>query len=225
MDRRRVTTSLAAAAVGAVIAAGDGAADARDSERRNSTSPARPSFVDTDDGVSLFYNDWGSGQPVLFTHAWGLDADIWEYQLTGLSEQGLRCVAYDRRGHGRSTDPGRGHDFDRLADDLAAVINHLDLKEITLVGFSMGNGEAVRYLRRHGSTRVKQLMMVGTVAPQPDSSFFEAFIASLRKDRPAFFAAGAANSCARRRKPSSSACVPLRERTSAPTCEPSPCGR
>jgi non-heme chloroperoxidase len=145
MDRRSVATSLAAAAVGAMVAAGGSSANTKNAERPKQPGAPRPSFVDTDDGASLFYNDWGSGKPVLFTHAWGLNADIWEYQLTSLSEQGLRCIAYDRRGHGRSTDPGRGYDYDRLADDLAAVINQLDLEDVTLVGFSMGNGEAVRY--------------------------------------------------------------------------------
>jgi pimeloyl-ACP methyl ester carboxylesterase len=190
MDRRSVATSLAGAAIGVMIAARDSAADAKAPERPGLPVTPRPSFVDTDDGASLFYNDWGTGKPVLFTHAWSLNADIWEYQLTELAEQGLRCVAYDRRGHGRSTDPGRGYDYDRLADDLAAVIDRLDLRDITLVGFSMGNGEAVRYLRRHGSTRVKRLLMVSTVAPQPRGNAFDPLVANMKKDRPAFFAKG-----------------------------------
>src|SRR5882757_4591147 len=191
MDRRSVATSLAAAAVSAVIAAGGSAAAGRNPERPKTPRAARPSFVETDDGASLFYNDWGAGQPVLFTHAWGLNADIWEYQLTELADQGLRCIAYDRRGHGRSTDPGHGYDYDRLADDLAAVINQLDLSDVTLVGFSMGNGEALRYLQRHGSARIARLLMVSTIPPQTDSNF-SAFIAGLKQDRPAFFAKGVA---------------------------------
>jgi pimeloyl-ACP methyl ester carboxylesterase len=193
MDRRSAAISLAAAAVSAMIAAGGSAAAGRKPERPKTPRAARPSFVETDDGASLFYNDWGAGQPVLFTHAWGLNADIWEYQLTELADQGVRCVAYDRRGHGRSTDPGHGYNYDRLADDLATVIGRLDLKDVTLVGYSMGSGEAVRYLRRHGSARVTRLVMVSTLAPQPDSSFFDAFIAGLKKDRPAFFAGGVAS--------------------------------
>jgi pimeloyl-ACP methyl ester carboxylesterase len=126
---------------------------------------------------------------VLFTHAWGLNADIWEYQLTELADEGLRCIAYDRRGHGRSTDPGRGYDYDRLADDLAAVIDRLDLNDVTLVGYSMGNGEAVRYLSRHGSARIARLVMVSTIPPQSDTNF-DALIAGLKQDRPAFFAKG-----------------------------------
>jgi non-heme chloroperoxidase len=187
MDRRSASKSLAAAAVAALVAAGGRSAGARTPETRQMA--ARPSFVDTDDGASLFFVDWGAGKPVLFTHAWGLNGDIWEYQLTELVDRGLRCIAYDRRGHGRSTDPGRGYDFDRLADDLAAVINQLDLNDVTLVGFSMGNGEAVRYLQRHGSARITRLVMVSTIRPQTDSDL-SALIAGLKQDRPAFFANG-----------------------------------
>jgi pimeloyl-ACP methyl ester carboxylesterase len=181
MDRRTVTTSLAAVALA-------GAVTAR-AETKVTAAGGRPSFVETDDGASLFYLDWGSGKPVLFTHAWALNADIWEYQLTELVDQGMRCVAYDRRGHGRSSDPGRGYDFDRLADDLAAVIDRLDLHDVTLVGFSMGNGEAVRYLSRHGSSRIARLVMVSTIPPHPTANY-DAFIAALKQDRPAFFAKG-----------------------------------
>ena len=163
MDRRSATTSLAAAAVAALVAAGGRSTDAKTPEARQMASGPRPSFVETDDGASLFYVDWGAGKPVLFTHAWGLNGNIWEYQLTELVDRGLRCIAYDRRGHGRSTDPGRGYDYDRLADDLAAVINQLDLNDVTLVGFSMGNGEALRYLQRHGGARIARLLMVSTI--------------------------------------------------------------
>ena len=180
MDRR---SALAAAAVTALVAAGGRSASAGTSQT------SRPSFIETDDGASLFYTDWGTGKPVLFTHPWSLNADIWEYQLGELVDQGLRCVAYDRRGHGRSTDPGRGYDYDRLADDLAVVINQLDLKDVTLVGYSMGNGEAVRYLKRHGGSRVARLVMVSTVPPQSGRNF-DPLIAALKQDRPAFFARG-----------------------------------
>ena len=168
--------------------------DRHDDGQREHAPPraTRASFVETRDGTSLFYNDWGDGKPVVFTHAWGLNADIWEYQLTELVDQGLRCVAYDRRGHGRSTDPGRGYDYDTLADDLAAVIDRLDLHDVTLVGFSMGNSEAVRYLTHHGDGRIARLLMVSTVAPQTDSSLWGSFIAGLKQDRPAFFAGSVA---------------------------------
>jgi non-heme chloroperoxidase len=184
MDRRTATASLAAAAVAALVSG------SRSTEAQ-SPGRARPSFIEIDDGANLFHVDWGTGKPVLFTHAWGLNADIWEYQLVELVDQGLRCVAYDRRGHGRSSDPGRGYDYDRLADDLAAVINQLDLSDVTLVAHSMGNGEAVRYLRRHGSARIARLVMLSTIPPQSTSDF-SPLIAGLKQDRPAFFAKGAA---------------------------------
>jgi non-heme chloroperoxidase len=184
MDRRTATTSLAAAAVAALVGG------SRPTEAQN-PGRARPSIIETDDGASLFHLDWGTGKPVLFTHAWGLNADIWEYQLVELVDQGLRCVAYDRRGHGRSSDPGRGYDYDRLADDLAAVINQLGLTDVTLVAHSMGNGEAVRYLHRHGSARIARLVMLSTIPPQSTSDF-SPLIAGLKQDRPAFFAKGVA---------------------------------
>jgi non-heme chloroperoxidase len=184
MDRRTATSSLAAVAVAALVG-GSLPTEAQSPGR------ARPSFIETDDGASLFHVDWGTGNPVLFTHAWGLNADIWEYQLVELVDQGLRCVAYDRRGHGRSSDPGRGYDYDRLADDLAAVINQLDLTDVTLVAHSMGNGEAVRYLHRHGSARIARLVMLSTIPPQSTSDF-SPLIAGLKQDRPAFFAKGVA---------------------------------
>ena len=185
MDRRSATTAFAAAAVAGLVAAGSRPAAAK------SPGAARSSFIETDDGASLFHVDWGTGKPVLFTHAWGLNADIWEYQLVELVDQGLRCIAYDRRGHGRSSDPGRGYDYERLADDLAAVINQLDLTDVTLVAHSMGNGEAVRYLKRHGSARIARLVMLSTIPPQSTSDF-SPLIASLKQDRPAFFAKGVA---------------------------------
>ena len=185
MNRRDAAKSAAVIAAAVVAGSKTAMADTPDAPRPVS---ARPSFVETRDGASLFYNDWGAGKPVIFTHAWGLNADIWEYQLTELADQGLRCVAYDRRGHGRSTDPGRGYDYDTLADDLAAVIDHLNLRDATLVGFSMGNGEAARYLSRHGSSRIARLVMVSTMGPQTDGSLWGGFIAGLKRDRAAFFA-------------------------------------
>jgi pimeloyl-ACP methyl ester carboxylesterase len=183
MDRRSAATSIAAAAVAALVTAGGRPAEAK------TPGITRSSFIETEDGASLFHLDWGTGKPVVFTHAWGLNADIWEYQLVELADQGLRCVAYDRRGHGRSSDPGRGYDYDRLADDLAAVIDQLDLRDVTLVAYSMGNGEAVRYLKRHGSARIARLVMLSTVPPQSASSFGP-FITALKQDRQAFLAKG-----------------------------------
>ena len=128
---------------------------------------ARPNILSTDDGVELFYRDWGraEGAPVVFLAGWGLNTDIWGALMQGLVEEGRRCVAYDRRGHGRSSDPGRDYGFDRLADDLAAVLEGLDLTGATLVGHSMGAGEIVRYLSRHGSARVGKVVFVGAALP------------------------------------------------------------
>src|SRR4030095_5851316 len=122
------------------------------------------SYVRTRDGESLFYKDWGSGAPVVFLSAWALPSDMWDYQMVPLSGQGLRCVAYDRRGHGRSSHAGGGYDYDTLADDLAAVLDTLDLRSVTLVGMSMAGGELVRYVTRHGTRRVSRLLFVATAA-------------------------------------------------------------
>ena len=132
-----------------------------------------PGFIRTDDGVDLFYRDWGDGAPVLFVAGWSLPSDMWQYQMLALSQRGLRCIAFDRRGHGRSTDPGRGYDFDTLAGDIAAVMEALDLQRVTLVGHSMGCNEIVRYLGRHGSARVARVALLGTMTPmiaQDDSN-------------------------------------------------------
>ena len=147
--------------------------------------PAEPGLIHTDDGVKLFYRDWGRGKPVVLLSSWSLNSDSWAYQMLALTEHGYRCIAYDRRGHGRSSDPGTGFDFDRLADDLATLLDTLDLRDVTLVGHSMSCGEIIRYLSRHGSDRVSRTVLVGTVTPMlaraddnPDGidpAVFEAF--------------------------------------------------
>ena len=148
------------------------------------------------DGTSLFYNDWGTGTPVVLIHGWPLNADMWEYQATTLAENGLRVVSYDRRGFGRSDQPWSGYDYDTLADDLAALMDHLDLKGAVLVGFSMGGGEVARYLSRHGAGRVAKAVLVSCVTPfllkTPDHpegverDVFDQMIDGLRTDRPGF---------------------------------------
>jgi non-heme chloroperoxidase len=154
-----------------------------------------PGFIRTADGVNLFYRDWGQGEPVVFVAGWSLPSDLWNYQMLALSEQGLRCVAFDRRGHGRSSDPGGGYDFDTLADDLAAMLDVLDLRSVTLVGHSMASGEIVRYLTRHRGDRVAHIALLGTITPllhrtadNPDgidASYFEAFrLDELMRDFP-----------------------------------------
>jgi non-heme chloroperoxidase len=125
------------------------------------------SYITTSDGVQLYYKDWGprNGQVVVFSHGWPLSSDSWESQMLFLADKGYRVVAHDRRGHGRSSQPWEGNDMDHYADDLAAVINALDLRDATLVGFSTGSGEVARYISRHGTSRVKKAVLVGAVTP------------------------------------------------------------
>ena len=123
--------------------------------------------ITTVDGVQLYYKDWGpkNGPVVTFSHGWPLSSDSWESQMIFLASKGYRVVAHDRRGHGRSSQPWDGNDMDHYADDLAAVINALDLKDVTLVGFSTGGGEVARYIGRHGTARVKKAVLVSSVPP------------------------------------------------------------
>ena len=157
-------------------------------------------FVETAD-ASLFHTDWGSGRPVVFLHGWALNSQMWEGQVTYLAAHGLRCIAYDRRGHGRSDVPGRGYDYDSLASDLSAVLDTLDLTDAVLVAHSMAAGDAVRYLAGGGSTRVSKLVLIGATTPclaqapdNPDGlpeAMITASRSELEADRPAWFRAGA----------------------------------
>jgi non-heme chloroperoxidase len=164
MERRSVLKSAVGVA-GAALVAGTSRSEA---SQTGSTPPHesqhRGPYVDTRDGQQLFCKDWGTGAPVVFLAAWALPSDMWDYQMVPLSEQGLRCIAYDRRGHGRSSQPGTGYDYDTLADDLAAVLDALDLRDVTLVGMSMAGGEMVRYLTRHGQRRIARVVFVATDA-------------------------------------------------------------
>src|SRR3954451_15483044 len=117
-------------------------------------------FLDTPDGTTLFTRDWGAGPTLVFLAGWGLPPELWQHQLAPMSDDGFRCVAYDRRGHGRSDDPGRGYDLDPLADDLHTVLDTLALDDVTLVAHSMGASEAVRYLARYGTDRVRRVVFV-----------------------------------------------------------------
>ncbi|KJH88620.1 chloroperoxidase [Pseudomonas fluorescens] len=125
------------------------------------------SYITTPDGVQLYYKDWGpkDGPVVTFSHGWPLNSDSWESQMLFLAEQGYRVIAHDRRGHGRSSQPWEGNDMDHYADDLATVINTLDLNDVTLVGFSTGGGEITRYIGRHGTDRVKKAALISAVPP------------------------------------------------------------
>ena len=121
--------------------------------------------VKTKDGVDIFYKDWGSGQPIVFSHGWPLSSDDWDAQMLFFLQHGYRVIAHDRRGHGRSTQVGDGHDMDHYADDLAAVVEHLDLKDAIHVGHSTGGGEVVRYLARHGESRASKAALISAVPP------------------------------------------------------------
>ena len=125
------------------------------------------SYITTQDGVQLYYKDWGpkDGPVVTFSHGWPLSSDSWESQMIFLASKGYRVVAHDRRGHGRSSQPWDGNDMDHYADDLATVINTLDLRDVTLVGFSTGGGEVARYIGRHGTSRVKKAVLISAVPP------------------------------------------------------------
>ncbi|HVZ82809.1 MAG TPA: alpha/beta hydrolase [Terracidiphilus sp.] len=122
-------------------------------------------FVQTKDGVSIFYKDWGTGQPIVFSHGWPLSSDDWDTQMLFFGQNGFRVIAHDRRGHGRSTQTWDGNEMDTYADDLAVLFEKLDLKNAIMVGHSTGGGEVAHYLGRHGSKRVAKAVLVGAVPP------------------------------------------------------------
>ena len=123
------------------------------------------STITTRDGTLIYYKDWGTGLPVVFSHGWPLNSDSWESQMLYLASNGYRCIAHDRRGHGRSSQPWSGNDMDTFADDLSELIETLDMKDVTLIGFSMGGGEAARYVGRHGTARLARIALVAAVPP------------------------------------------------------------
>ena len=167
MNRRTLLKSIAMVAAGAGFIAGGGSTSAA-SEQRTSMTKAngtRSPFIAASDGTPLFYKDWGTGRPVVFLASWAMSSDLWQYQMTPMVAHGFRCVAYDRRGHGRSGESSSGYDYDTLADDLAAVMEHLDLRDATMVGHSMSPGEIVRYVSRHGSSRVSRIVMLAPTLP------------------------------------------------------------
>ena len=153
-------------------------------------------YLEIKDGTELYFNDWGTGTPVVLIHGWPLSSAMWEHQAMFLVNNGYRVIAYDRRGFGKSSQPYTGHNYDRLADDLAELMTALEVHNAALVGFSMGGGEVVRYLSRHGASRVAKAVLIASIAPfmlktddNPDGtpeSTFDGFRQNIIKDRFAF---------------------------------------
>ncbi len=153
--------------------------------------------ITTKDGTEIFYKDWGKGQPVVFSHGWPLSSDDWDGQMLFFMQQGYRVIAHDRRGHGRSSQGSTGHDMDHYADDLAAVTEHLDLKNAIHVGHSTGGGEVAHYIARHGSKRVAKAVLISSVPPlmaktaaNPNGvpmEVFDGIRAAVAANRPQFF--------------------------------------
>jgi non-heme chloroperoxidase len=153
--------------------------------------------VTTKDGTEIYYKDWGSGQPVVFSHGWPLSSEAWASQMLFLTQNGYRVIAHDRRGHGRSSQPSSGNDMNTYADDLAAVMEHLDLKNAVLVGHSTGGGEVARYIGRHGTKRVEKAVLISAVPPHmvktatnPEGiplDVFDGLRTSMAKDPSQFF--------------------------------------
>jgi len=171
VSRRKVLGTgggvIAAALVGILPLTRPGAARASQSDTppNSDTGASAMKYVATKDGTQIFYKDWGTGQPIVFSHGWPLSADDWDAQMMFFLNHGFRVIAHDRRGHGRSTQTAYGHDMDHYADDLAAVSAHLDLKHAVHVGHSTGGGEVVRYLVRHGESRVSKAVLISAVPP------------------------------------------------------------
>jgi pimeloyl-ACP methyl ester carboxylesterase len=156
MKRRSVLKSV-------LLALASGSFPAGAEQSRSATPPS--TMIETHDGTRIHFRDWGAGRPIVFVAPWGLSSDWWDIPVSSFSKQGWRCVTFDRRGHGRSDDPCRGYDPDTLADDIAAVLDGVDVKDAVLVGHSVGGAEVVRYLTRHRSRRVAHVVLVAPTTP------------------------------------------------------------
>jgi non-heme chloroperoxidase len=165
--------------------------------RRKKQGETQMNTITTKDGTTIYYKDWGTGPAVVFSHGWPLNADAWDLQMLFLGQNGYRVIAHDRRGHGRSSQPWEGNNMDTYADDLGALLDQLDLKNVTLVGHSTGGGEVVRYIGRHGTKRVSKAVLIGAVPPlmlktetNPGGlplSVFDGIRAGVTADRSQFF--------------------------------------
>ncbi|PDT21257.1 alpha/beta fold hydrolase [Rhizobium hidalgonense] len=190
-SRRNLLKGVAAAGVG-LAAVSVNAADAKTPTPANTGKPTEDRLT-MKDGTSLYYKDWGSGPAVVFSHGYPLSSDAWEDQMFFLLQNGYRVIAHDRRGLGRSSQPAKGYDYDTFADDLAQLVNALDLRQATFVGHSMGGGEVARYVARHGQSRVAKVAFVSAVTPfllktptnpaGAPKELFDSFRAAVRADR------------------------------------------
>jgi len=197
--RRNLIAGAAGALAVATMPSGSLAADAASAAlpKQSNSHAEGQGMITTNDAVEIFYKDWGVGQPIVFSHGWPLSADDWDAQLMFFLNHGYRVIAHDRRGHGRSSQVADGHDMDHYADDLAAVIAHLDLQDVIHVGHSTGGGEVVRYLARHGQDRVAKAAIISAVPPMmvktasnPDGTpkeVFDQYQAELAANRAQFY--------------------------------------
>ncbi|WP_442035794.1 alpha/beta fold hydrolase [Pseudoduganella sp. RAF19] len=191
-DRRSMLASLAGAVAGLTAISATAAAPGKPTAGVQA-GKLTANTITTRDGTVLYYKDWGSGPPVVFCHGYPLSSDAWENQMMYLAQHGYRVIAHDRRGFGRSSQPAQGYDYDTFADDLATLVNALDLKDATFIGHSMGGGEVVRYIARHGAQRVAKVALVAAVTPfllKTDSNpggvpreFFDGFRNAVQADR------------------------------------------